>query len=164
MPEPGREPPAHDRRPPVTGRQSCSTKQMRVISGFLVGRIAAGWPITAAETDEEVVPLPRWLVGQGDLIMLEVVGDSMIDAAITDGDRVVVPGDRPSRTAKSSPPWSKGGGRGLRRATVKTFRKRDGHVWLMPHNPAYEPIPGDNARIVGKVVAVLRRDDTTCSA
>ena len=42
-------------------------------------------------------------------------------------------------------------------ATVKTYRKRDGHVWLMPHNPAYDPIPGDNARIVGKVVAVLRR-------
>jgi repressor LexA len=123
----------------------------------LVGRVAAGRPISALENVEDVIPLPKQLVGEGNLIMLKVVGDSMIGAAIADGDLVVVRrecdvenGDIVAAMLESS--TSAEG-----EATVKTFKKRDGHVWLLPHNPAYAPIPGDNADIVGKVVAVLRR-------
>jgi repressor LexA len=123
----------------------------------LVGRIAAGDPILADESVEDVIPLPRQLVGEGDLIMLKVVGDSMIGAAIADGDWVVIRresdienGDIVAAMIESeTSPDSE--------ATVKMFRKSDGHVWLIPYNPAYAPIPGDDATILGKVVAVLRR-------
>jgi repressor LexA len=119
----------------------------------LLGRIAAGGPILAEQHVEEVFPLPRDLVGQGELFMLKVVGDSMIDAAICDGDWVVVRrqpdaenGDIVAALLDDE-------------ATVKTLKRRDGHVWLMPHNPAYAPILGDEATIMGKVVSVLRRID-----
>lgn len=117
----------------------------------LVGRIAAGGPILAEQHTEDVLPLPKDLVGDGELFMLTVVGDSMIDAAICDGDYVVV---------RSQPTCENGDIVAALlddEATVKTFKRRDGHVWLMPHNPAYEPILGDHARILGKVVSVLRR-------
>lgn len=117
----------------------------------LVGRIAAGGPILAEQHTEEVMPLPRDLVGDGELFMLTVVGDSMIDAAICDGDYVVV---------RRQPTCENGDIVAALlddEATVKTFKRRDGHVWLMPHNPAYEPIVGDHAQILGKVVSVLRR-------
>ena len=117
----------------------------------LVGRIAAGGPILADQVVEDVFPLPKALVGEGELFMLKVVGDSMIDAAICDGDFVVVRrqntcdnGDIVAALLDDE-------------ATVKTFKQRDGHVWLMPHNPAYEPILGDHATIMGKVVSVLRK-------
>lgn len=124
----------------------------------LVGRIAAGVPIIANELVEDVVPLPRMLVGSGnDLIMLNVVGDSMIGAAIADGDWLVV---RRQATAENgdivAAMVESDTGDGCE-ATVKTFRRRDGHVWLIPHNPAFTPIPGDDAVIIGKVVAVMRR-------
>jgi repressor LexA len=117
----------------------------------VVGRIAAGGPILAEQDVEAVFPLPRDLVGEGDLFMLKVVGDSMIDAAICDGDWVVV---RQQNTADNGDIVA-----ALLddEATVKTFKRRDGHVWLMPHNPAYAPILGDQATIMGKVVTVLRR-------
>lgn len=117
----------------------------------LVGRIAAGGPILAEESVEAVYPLPRELVGEGQLFMLQVVGDSMVDAAICDGDWVVV---RQQPTAENGDIVA-----ALLddEATVKTFKRRDGHVWLMPHNPAYAPILGDEARIMGKVVTVLRK-------
>lgn len=117
----------------------------------LVGRIAAGGPILAEESVEAVYPLPRDLVGEGQLFMLKVVGDSMVDAAICDGDWVVV---RQQPTAENGDIVA-----ALLddEATVKTFKRRDGHVWLMPHNPAYAPILGDDARIMGKVVTVLRK-------
>lgn len=117
----------------------------------VVGRIAAGGPILAEQHVEAVFPLPRDLVGDGDLFLLKVVGDSMIDAAICDGDWVVVRqqndadnGDVVAALIDDE-------------ATVKTLKRRDGHVWLMPHNPAYAPILGDEATIMGKVVTVLRR-------
>jgi repressor LexA len=117
----------------------------------LVGRIAAGGPILAEQSVEDVFPLPKSLVGEGELFMLKVSGDSMIDAAICDGDFVVVRrqstcnnGDIVAALLDDE-------------ATVKTFKQRDGHVWLMPHNPAYEPILGDHATIMGKVVSVLRK-------
>lgn len=116
----------------------------------LVGRIAAGIPITADQMVEEVVPLPRQLVGKGDLFMLTVVGDSMIDAAICDGDWVVV---RQQNTAENGEIVA---AMLDNEATVKVFKQRDGHTWLLPQNSAYEPILGDHATVLGKVVAVLR--------
>jgi repressor LexA len=120
----------------------------------LAGRIAAGGPILAEQLIEDVIPLPRQLVGDGNLIMLKVAGDSMIDAAIADGDWVVVRretdvenGDIVAATIDGVEV----------EGTVKTLKRSEGHVWLIPQNPAYQPIPGDDAVIVGKVVAVLRR-------
>lgn len=117
----------------------------------LVGQIAAGGPILAEQAVEEVFPLPKSLVGEGELFMLKVKGDSMVDAAICDGDYVVI---RRQQTCDNGDIVA-----ALLddEATVKTFKKRDGHVWLMPHNPAYEPILGDHAQIMGKVVSVLRK-------
>jgi repressor LexA len=116
----------------------------------LVGRIAAGIPITADQNVDEVVPLPRTLVGKGDLFMLKVVGESMIDAAICDGDFVVVRAQKTAENGEIVAALLDG------EATVKTFRQRDGHTWLLPQNTAFEPILGDHAEVMGKVVAVLR--------
>ena len=116
----------------------------------LVGRIAAGIPITTEEQVEEVFTLPERLVGGGDLFLLQVVGDSMIDAAICDGDWVVVRSQSTAEKGEIVAAMIDG------EATVKTFVQRDDHVWLMPHNPAFAPILGDHAEILGKVVAVLR--------
>jgi len=116
----------------------------------LVGRIAAGTPITADQMVEEVLPLPRQLVGKGDLFMLKVVGESMIDAAICDGDFVVVRQQADAENGEIVAAMLDG------EATVKVFRQRDGHTWLLPRNSAFEPILGDEAEILGKVVAVLR--------
>ena len=88
----------------------------------LVGRIAAGGPITAEQNVESTFALPETLVGKGNLYMLQVVGESMIDGE----------------------------------ATVKTFQRKNGHIWLLPANPAFEPINGDNCEILGKVTAVMR--------
>jgi repressor LexA len=117
----------------------------------VVGRIAAGGPILAEQEVEAVFPLPRDLVGEGDLFLLRVVGDSMIDAAICDGDWVVVRQQPTADNGDIVAALLDG------EATVKTLKRRDGHVWLMPHNPAYAPILGDDATIMGKVVTVLRR-------
>lgn len=116
----------------------------------LVGRIAAGIPITADQQVDDIVALPDQLVGSGDLFMLSVVGDSMVDAAICDGDFVVV---RQQQTADNGDIVA-----ALLddEATVKVFKQRDGHTWLLPQNSAYEPILGDHATILGKVVTVLR--------
>ncbi len=117
----------------------------------VVGRIAAGGPILAEEAIEEIFPLPKQIVGEGTLFLLKVVGDSMINAAIADGDWVVV---------RQQPDADNGDIVAAmidNEATVKTFKRSSGHVWLMPHNPAYAPIPGDEASILGRVVAVLRR-------
>ena len=116
----------------------------------LVGRIAAGIPITAEQQVEEVFPLPRQLVGSGDLFMLKVVGESMIDAAICDGDFVVV---RSQQTAENGDIVA---AMLDDEATVKVFRQRDGHTWLLPRNSNFEPIVGDHAQVLGKVVSVLR--------
>lgn len=118
----------------------------------LVGRIAAGGPITATEHVEDVFALPKQLVGDGAMFMLKVVGDSMVDAAICDGDWVVV---RQQNTCEQGDIVA-----ALLddEATVKVFKRdQDGHVWLMPRNRDYTPIAGDNARIMGKVVTVLRK-------
>jgi repressor LexA len=117
----------------------------------VVGRIAAGGPILAEQAVEDVFPLPRQLVGAGTLFLLKVAGDSMIEAAICDGDWVVVRQQPVADNGEIVAAMIDG------EATVKTFKRRDGHVWLLPQNPAYEPIPGDDATVLGRVVAVLRR-------
>jgi repressor LexA len=123
----------------------------------LVGETRAGWGLLAQESVEGIVPLPRQLVGEGDLIMLTVDGESMIDAAIADGDWVVVRRGSDIENGDIVVAMIEGDSPSGREATVKTFKRVDGHVWLIPHNPAYEPIIADNAEIVGKVVSVLRR-------
>src|SRR6266516_1950890 len=122
----------------------------------LVGRIAAGTPVLAEEAIEDIFPLPKQIVGDGTLFLLKVVGDSMINAAIADGDWVVVRKQEDAENGEIVAAMIKEGIEG--EATVKTLRRAsDGHIWLMPHNPAYDPIPGDDATILGRVVAVLRR-------
>lgn len=116
----------------------------------LVGRIAAGAPILAEQEVEEVFPLPATLVGEGELYMLKVVGDSMIDAAICDGDYVVIRSQKNCEKGEIVAAMIDG------EATVKTFSTKGGKVWLLPANDAYDPIPGDKAEILGKVTAVLR--------
>jgi len=123
----------------------------------LVGRIAAGGPILADESVEDIIPLPKQLVGEGSFIMLRVVGESMINAAITDGDWVVVRRDSDVENGDIVAAMLESETSADREATVKTFKKVDGHVWLIPHNPAYSPIMADDAVIIGKVVTVLRR-------
>ncbi|GAB2672314.1 transcriptional repressor LexA [Gordonia jinhuaensis] len=117
----------------------------------VLGRIAAGGPILAEQAVEDVFPLPRELVGEGSLFLLKVVGESMIDAAICDGDWVVVRQQNVADNGDIVAAMIDG------EATVKTFHRSKGHVWLMPHNPLFEPIPGDDAAILGKVVTVMRR-------
>ena len=117
----------------------------------VVGRIAAGGPILAEQLIEDVFPLPRALVGEGTLFLLRVTGDSMIDAAISDGDWVVVRQQPTAENGEIVAAMIDG------EATVKTWRRRDRHAWLLPHNPAYAPIPADDATVLCRVVAVLRK-------
>jgi repressor LexA len=117
----------------------------------VVGRIAAGGPILAEERVEEMFPLPKQLVGDGTLFLLEVAGESMIEAAVCDGDYVVVRQQPTAENGEMVAAMIDG------EATVKTLQKDAGKVWLMPHNPAFDPIDGTDAVILGKVVTVLRR-------
>jgi repressor LexA len=117
----------------------------------LLGNIAAGGPILAEQAVESVFPLPREIVGEGTLFLLNVRGDSMVEAAITDGDWVVVRQQPDAENGEIVAAMIDG------EATVKTFKRKDGHVWLMPANSAYQPIAGDDASVLGRVVAVLRR-------
>lgn len=131
-----------------TGDEQSISEDVAMIP--LVGSIAAGTPITAEQNVEDVFSLPRKLVGQGDLFLLKVKGDSMVDAAICDGDWVVI---RQQQTADNGDIVA---AMLEEEATVKTFKQKDGHTWLLPRNSSYEPILGDHAVILGKVVAVMR--------
>jgi repressor LexA len=117
----------------------------------VLGRIAAGGPILAEEAVEDVFPLPRELVGEGTLFLLKVVGESMVEAAICDGDWVVVRQQHVADNGDIVAAMIDG------EATVKTFKRAGGQVWLMPHNPAFDPIPGNDATVLGKVVTVIRK-------
>ncbi len=117
----------------------------------VLGRIAAGGPILAEEAVEDIFPLPRELVGEGTLFLLKVVGDSMVEAAICDGDWVVVRQQNVADNGDIVAAMLDG------EATVKTFKRAGGQVWLMPHNPAFDPIPGNDATVLGKVVTVIRK-------
>ena len=116
----------------------------------LVGTIAAGAPILAEEQTEAVFPLPREIVGDGQLFLLRVKGDSMIEAAICDGDFIVIQQAQTAENGDFVAALIDG------EATVKEFRRKDGKLWLIPHNAALEPIDGTHATILGKVTAVLR--------
>src|SRR3984957_7231129 len=117
----------------------------------VLGRIAAGGPILAEEAVEDVFPLPRELVGEGALFLLKVVGESMVDAAICNGDWVVVRQQNTADNGDIVAAMIDG------EATVKTFKRTGNQVWLMPHNPAFDPIPGNEAAILGRVVTVIRK-------
>ncbi len=117
----------------------------------VLGRIAAGGPILAEEQVTDVFPLPKQLVGEGTLFLLEVAGDSMVDAAICNGDYVVIRQEQTADNGQIVAALIDG------EATVKTLQRKDGRVWLLPHNDAYEPIDGTHATILGVVTAVLRR-------
>jgi repressor LexA len=116
----------------------------------VVGDIAAGSPITAVEHVDDTLTLPRDLTGRGTVFGLRVRGDSMVDAAICDGDLVVVRQQPEAHPGQIVAAMIDG------EATVKVFRRRGGHVQLEPRNPAYDVIDGDNAVILGIVVSVLR--------
>jgi repressor LexA len=151
-PEPSREPVVQEEEENVvTAVPGLDIPSQETIYVPLVGRIAAGGPILAEQTVEDIFPLPRQLVGEGTLFMLKVSGDSMINAAIADGDWVVVRQQPVAENGDIVAAMLDG------EATVKTFKRADDHVWLIPHNPAYTPILGDEATILGRVVAVLRR-------
>ena len=117
----------------------------------VLGRIAAGGPILAEERVEDVFPLPKQLVGEGTLFLLQVAGDSMVDAAICDGDYVVIRQEQTAENGDIVAALIDG------EATVKTLQRKNGKVWLLPHNEAYDPIDGTHASILGIVTAVLRR-------
>jgi repressor LexA len=136
-----------------TADRDTGSGDLRPVPAFvpLLGNIAAGGPILAEQAVESVFPLPREIVGEGTLFLLNVRGDSMVDAAITDGDWVVVRQQPVAENGEIVAAMIDG------EATVKTFKRRDGHIWLLPANPAYQPIPGDDATVLGRVVAVLRR-------
>ncbi|MCL1801775.1 MAG: transcriptional repressor LexA [Promicromonosporaceae bacterium] len=116
----------------------------------LVGKIAAGGPILAEQAVEDVFALPRQVVGGGELFLLKVQGDSMKDAAICDHDWVVVRRQAVAENGEIVAALLED------EATVKTYKKDRDHVWLLPQNQAFEPILGDTAQVLGKVVAVLR--------
>lgn len=149
-------PRAVDVRPPselIGADDEAAVRAARPAPAYVpvLGRIAAGGPILAEQAVEDVFPLPRELVGEGTLFMLQVKGDSMLDAAICDGDWVVVRQQPNANNGEIVAAMLDG------EATVKTYRNRDGHVWLMPQNPAFDPIAGDDATILGRVVTVVRR-------
>ena len=143
-----REPASLQAASPQTGSGRTASHNMREVP--LLGRIAAGAPILAEAHVEESYSLPAEIVGSGELFLLTVVGDSMVDAAICDGDLVVIRAQKHCEPGEIVAAMIDG------EATVKTFKRSDGHVWLMPANPAYAPILGDHAEILGKVTAVLR--------
>jgi repressor LexA len=146
-------PRAVDVRPPSELIDDETARAARPTPAYvpMLGQIAAGGPILAEQAIEDVFPLPRELVGEGEVFMLHVKGDSMVEAAICDGDWVVVRQQPTANNGEIVAAMIEG------EATVKTFSRRDGHVWLMPQNEAFDPIPGDEATVLGRVVAVLRR-------
>jgi repressor LexA len=127
--------------------------------------VAAGTGTLPEDVVEELVPLPRDLVGQGELFMLQVRGDSMVGADVRDRDYVVVRRhDTDNKNIDREEDIISDGDMVVAllpnqeaEATVKHFSRRAGHVWLLPANPAFEPIDGDQAQILGKVVALFRR-------
>lgn len=133
---------------PTRGHRSDALLQTAQVP--VVGRIAAGRPILAEQQVEDVFSLPRQLVGEGELFTLRVVGDSMVDAAICDGDYVVVRSQPVAETGEIVAAMLDG------EATVKTYRHTGDQVWLMPANSAYDPIDGRSCEVLGRVVAVLR--------
>jgi repressor LexA len=135
-------------------RPATTVRPLPTYAPLLSGPIAAGTGVLPDNQVEEMLPLPREVVGQGDLFVLRVRGDSMIEAGIFGDDYVVV---RRQDAANNGDIVAALVPNMEDEATVKRLSMRDGHRRLMPANPAYEPLDGDQATILGKVVAVLRR-------
>ena len=117
----------------------------------VVGRIAAGSPIRAEQNVEAHFPLPEEIVGQGEIFLLQVVGESMRDAGILNGDWVAVRSQNVAEFGEFVAAMIDG------EATVKEFQKDSEGLWLIPHNDLFEPIPAEDAQIIGRVVAILRK-------
>lgn len=134
-------------------KQAARVEDDRLREIPLLGRIAAGTPILAAEHVEEVIPLPVSLVGNGPVFLLEVKGDSMIDAGIHEGDLVAIHSQKEARDGEIVAALVEG-----EEATVKRLRRKDGKVILESANPDYAPMVfSDGVELIGKVVSVLRR-------
>lgn len=119
----------------------------------LLGRIAAGTPILAAEHVEDVMTLPTDLVGDGPVFLLEVKGDSMVDAGIHEGDLVCVRRQPEALDGEIVAALVDD-----EEATVKRLRREHGKVILESENPRYSPMVfTDGVQLIGKVVSVLRR-------
>jgi repressor LexA len=146
---PGRPAQRGDGRAEAPGGNDIASQEAAYVP--FVGRIADNVPVTAGQQVDGIFPLPRRLVGEGSLFMLTVAGDSMIGAAIADGDWVVVRRQETAENGEIVAVMING------EATVKTYKQGDGHVWLISRNPAFTPVPGAEATILGKVVAVIRR-------
>ena len=116
----------------------------------VVGSVAAGSPILAEECIEDYLTFDTQGLS-GEHFALRVRGESMLDAGILPGDLVVVHRQQEVHSGEIVVALFED------EATVKTYRRKDGHVWLMPANDDYSPIDGDRAEILGKVVAVVRR-------
>ncbi|MFJ1455554.1 transcriptional repressor LexA [Nocardia sp. N2S4-5] len=132
-------------------RSAAPERDEESVSVPVVGDIAAGTPILAEEHTDDVLTLSRQLVGRGTVFALRVRGDSMVDAAICDGDIVVVRRQQEAHTGDIVAAMID------EEATVKVYRRRNGHTYLEPRNPAYDVIDGDHAVVLGKVVSVMRR-------
>ncbi|MBI9000637.1 transcriptional repressor LexA [Corynebacterium sp. CCM 9185] len=132
-------------------QQPESTDQAQTSMVPALGAIAAGSPILAEQNVQEYYPLPTEFVGDGELFMLEVVGESMRDAAILDGDWVIIRSQPVAEQGEFVAAMIDG------EATVKEFHRDSSGVWLLPHNDAFSPINGDHAEIMGKVVSVIRK-------
>jgi repressor LexA len=122
-----------------------------MVSVPLFDRIAAGAPVVADREQVGILELPRQQVGSGELIAVEVAGDSMVEAGIFHGDVAVV------RLQDDADDGDIVAARIADEATVKVLHRADGHTWLLPRSPGYEPIPGDECRVMGKVVTVIHR-------
>ncbi|MCH7899441.1 MAG: transcriptional repressor LexA [Acidobacteria bacterium] len=148
-----RKDPSKPRALVVLDEQAPTTADSRVRDIPLLGRIAAGTPILAAEQVESVMPLPTELVGEGPVFLLEVKGDSMIDAGIHEGDLVAVHSQPDALDGEIVAALVDG-----EEATIKRLRRKNGKVILESENPAYEPMVfADGVELIGKVVSVLRR-------
>jgi repressor LexA len=119
----------------------------------MVARIAPGVPLLAEEQIEDVYPLPRQLVGEGTLFLLTMAGDSMISAAIADGDWLVVRQHEQDEAEDGAIVAAMLDGE----TVVRRLKRSDGHAWLIAHHPGFFPLLGDAATILGTVVALLRR-------
>ena len=116
----------------------------------IVGNVAAGSPILAQEYIEDYLTFDTGGLS-GEHFALKVRGESMINAGILPGDLVVVRRQQEVRNGEIAVALFED------EATVKTYQRKDGQVWLLPANPEYQPIDGTHAEIIGKVVAVIRR-------
>lgn len=117
----------------------------------VIGRVAAGIPILAEENVEDVLPLPSMLLSDGELFILKVCGDSMIQAGIFDGDYIVVKRQLHASNGEIVVAMVED------EATVKRYYKEDGHFRLQPENDTMEPIIVDEVQVIGKVVSLFRR-------